>query len=205
MKRVKLMVDQLAITMDGRRLFAPLTFEVTMGERVALVGPSGVGKSTALRALADLVPFEGDVRLDPPVASRPSFRRTVTYVSQAPIMWSGTVETNLAQSFLYTSASEVFDRSRATSELSALGLDISLDRDAASLSGGEQQRVQLVRALLVNPCFLLLDEPTSALDEVSARRVTDRVEAFEGGVVLVSHDLAWARDMASRVINVSPA
>jgi ABC-type multidrug transport system fused ATPase/permease subunit len=173
---------------------------VRPGEVVALTGTSGAGKSTLLRACVRLVDLAAgtvrldgtDVReLDPRV-----LRRRVGLVAQHPVMLPGTVADNLAYGLDGLAGG---DRDRA---LLASGLDASFaSRDAARLSGGEQARVGLARALTRRPEVLLLDEPAAALDAELAERVGERLRALatEGlAVCLTSHDRAVVTGWADR-------
>jgi putative ABC transport system ATP-binding protein len=171
-----------------------------------VAGPSGCGKSTMLRLLNRLadpdsgrVIYEGeDVREREPLA----LRREVALVPQLPALIDGSVHDNVA--YGPRLAGHSFD-ARACLELS--GLDPGfVDRDAARLSVGEQQRVMLARALALQPRVLLLDEPTSALDqkardavEATLRRLRSRTAI---STVLVTHDMDQARRLAHYVVRL---
>jgi putative ABC transport system ATP-binding protein len=171
-----------------------------------VAGPSGCGKSTLLRLLNRLVDpdsgrvmYEGEeVREREPLA----LRREVALVPQLPALIDGSVHDNVA--YGPRLAGHSFD-ARACLELS--GLDSGfVDRDAAKLSVGEQQRVMLARALALQPRVLLLDEPTSALDqkardavEATLRRLRSRTAI---SMVLVTHDMDQARRLADYVVRL---
>jgi putative ABC transport system ATP-binding protein len=151
---------------------------VERGGALTLVGPSGSGKSTLLRCLnrlveptAGTVRFEGrDIRsLDPR-----DLRRRAALVMQTPVLFEGTVRDNLRLRPADTPGD--FSDARLEGGLAEVGLDPAvLNRDAATLSGGEKQRVTIARALLRNPQVLLLDEPTSALDPPNVTRVVETI------------------------------
>ena len=174
----------------GELRLTDLALRVSGAERVALVGRSGSGKTSVLRALAWLdAPEAGELELNgcsPPELGAPTWRRQVSYVAQRASFFGGTVAEELARPFGYALSDRAFPREEAEERLQALGLEGAMDRPIRTLSEGERQRVSLVRALLVEPAILLLDEPTSALDIASR----DAVEAsLEGrALVLVSHD-----------------
>ncbi len=180
---------------DGTALLEGVSFEVPAGGAVRLLGRSGLGKTTLLRALAALHPAEGTLSLGsegPGDLGTPRWRRRVTLVAQRPRLFVGDVETNLRRPFAYASAATRYDHERAGAMLGALELpqDV-MSREARTLSVGQQQRVCLVRGLLHRPAFALLDEPTSALDPESREAVAAllREERAAGlGLVLVSHD-----------------
>jgi putative ABC transport system ATP-binding protein len=167
---------------------------VERGDALVLVGPSGSGKSTLLRCLNRLVePTAGRVRfdgrdirsLDPR-----ELRRHAALVMQTPVLFEGSVRGNLLVRPPGTSGD--FSPGRLASALVDVGLDPELlDRDAATLSGGEKQRVTIARALLGDPQALLLDEPTSALDPPNVALVAETVsrlrERYRLTIVAVTH------------------
>lgn len=172
----------------------------------AIVGPSGVGKSTLLRLLNRLAdPDRGEIayRDKPLDAYEPlALRREVALVPQLPALLPGTVESNLRY------AAELAGEPLEVDEtLRRAGLDPSFaERDVARLSVGEQQRAMLARALAQRPAVLLLDEPTSALDHASRDAVEAtlaRLERESGlSLILVSHDPEQARRLGDRVLEM---
>jgi len=151
---------------------------VERGGSLILVGPSGSGKSTLLRCLnrlaeptAGTVRFDGrDIRsLDPR-----DLRRRAALVMQTPVLFEGTVQDNLRIRPAGTPGD--FSDERLAQALTEVGLETGfLERDAATLSGGEKQRVTIARALLRDPQALLLDEPTSALDPPNVALVVETI------------------------------
>ena len=193
-------VDHLSLAYPGRRgqpsaeILHDISFTVERGHALTLVGPSGSGKSTLLRCLNRLVEptsgtvhFEGrDIRAFDPR----ELRRRVALVMQTPVLFEGTVRENLRVRPGDAPGDFSADRLRAT--LAEVGLEPEfLGRDAATLSGGEKQRVTIARALLRDPQGLLLDEPTSALDPPNALLVIEtvsRLRAARGlSIVAVTH------------------
>ncbi|MGC1331876.1 ABC transporter ATP-binding protein [Pseudomonas sp.] len=188
-------------------LLHPLAFTLAPGDRVAITGPSGSGKSVLLRALALLdAPHGGEVRWQgTPVATAqiPTYRSQVCYIAQKPAVIDGSVEDNLRYPYsLNVHAKARFERDTVVQLLTKAGKPAGfLDKQASELSGGESQVMALVRALQLNPQVLLLDEPTAALDPASARQVEDLVDAwFNPGraLIWVSHDPAQAERVSNR-------
>ncbi|SFI34122.1 putative ABC transport system ATP-binding protein [Paenibacillus sp. UNC496MF] len=190
----------------GRTLFADVSADIEEPQSVALLAPSGQGKSTLLRLLALLdEPSGGEVRLDgkPSAGWHPqAWRRRAAYVAQQAVMLPGTIAHNVgAFSRLHGAP---FDRDRAAKLMDAAGLAATdWEKDAAELSGGEKQRVALVRSLMARPAVLLLDEATASLDEHSKLAVegllADALAAERTTLVWVTHDLEQARRVGSRV------
>jgi putative ABC transport system ATP-binding protein len=207
-----LQIENLAVAAGGKRLLHAIGFDLAANEFLAVTGPSGVGKSTLLRAIAGLDdPAEGQVLLHgqtPASHGWPAFRRRIVFMHQRPVMLAGSVRENLQHPLRFHSVDRAFDDGEAKRLLGRLGLHTShLDQEANTLSVGEQQRISLVRALLIGPEVLLLDEPTSALDELS-REALERVlheDLKQRGcaAILVTHDRAQAARLCDREIRLA--
>lgn len=195
-----------------RWLFRDLSLTIATGERLAIVGPTGSGKTLLLRALALLDPLdEGEILWKGapiPAAAVPEFRRQVIYLHQRPALFPGTVEGNLRSPFaLKVHRRSRFDRDLVVRLLGHVGRDESfLERRQQELSGGERQIVALLRAIQLSPTFLLLDEPTAALDEETTRTIEALVETWQSAVederalVWVSHNLGQVQRVAERIV-----
>jgi osmoprotectant transport system ATP-binding protein len=200
---------QVTKRFGGVAAVGPVSLEVSPGETVALLGPSGSGKSTLLRlALGLLRPDAGEVRVlgasigpDDHAA-----RRRMGYVVQGGGLFPHlTAEGNaaLVPRHLGWPAARVRTRLAELAALARLPAG-ALERHPRALSGGQAQRVSLVRALMLDPPLLLLDEPLGALDPITrAELQADLRAAFRAvakTVVLVTHDLAEAAFLADRLV-----
>ena len=184
-----------------RHLAAPgiavAALEVAGGECVAVMGPSGAGKTRLLRAITDLDPNAGEISVggvDRAAVSGPAWRRLVGYVPAESGWWADRVGAHFAEP----------RRSQPLLAEMRLPADV-LEWPTARLSSGERQRLALARALLLDPRALLLDEPTAALDE-DTKEIVEAIlnRRLEAGaaILMVTHDPAQARRLAARVLRV---
>ncbi|WP_174298168.1 ABC transporter ATP-binding protein [Sphingomonas bacterium] len=195
-----------------RRLFAGLDLSVRPGELVALLGESGVGKSTLLNILAGLDdPDAGEVRIDGTLLgplgedARTRLRRTrIGFVFQAfHILPYLTVAQNVALPLALIAPDADAAKARAGEMLAAVGLGDRGQGYARDLSGGELQRVAIARALVHRPALILADEPTGNLDPETAARVlalfAKATRAGGAAAVMVTHSAATA-GVADRIL-----
>jgi len=182
------------------------------GEKVAIVGPSGTGKSTALQVLLRLLdPAQGRVLLDGHdlmTLRRKDVRENVAVVLQEPVLFAGTVRDNvrLGRPGADDAAVEAAVRAVGAHEfVEAMpdGYDTVLAERGSSLSGGQRQRLAIARALLRDPGLLLLDEPTTGLDAASSTTVLDALDRLAEGrtTLLVTHDPSLL-DRCDRVVEL---
>jgi len=178
-------------------LFAPVSLSVAAGETVALVGRSGLGKSTLLSAIAGLSPLlsgaiaSNDVDLgDLP---EPTLRAHLGVLPQSTRLLSGTLRSNLTLAAPEAGDAEMLAVLRMLGLDPILeargGLDMILGEGGSGLSGGEARRVALARVLLRHPSILLMDEPTEGLDAESATRVLDAVRRYlpDAAILMTTH------------------
>ena len=187
-------------------LVRDVSFELRRAEILAVVGPSGSGKSSLLRLLNRLdEPKSGTVYLegvDYRTMAPRELRRKVGMVIQRAFLFPGTVADNVR--FGPEQRGEALGSQRVDELLRQVGLTDYAQRDVSNLSGGEAQRVSLARALANDPTVLLLDEPTSALDEASKLTVESLilsvVRQAQLTCVIVTHDRQQAQRFAERVL-----
>ena len=192
---------------EGNALLDSVSLSVAAGERWAVTGDSGAGKTLLLRSLALLDPIGGEISWKRRVVAHgdvPEYRSHVVYLSQAAAMATGTVEDNLRIPFALKRYADLFyDGDAIAVQLDQLSKRNGfLQRRDSELSGGERQIVALLRVLQLHPSVLLLDEATAALDPVTELVVEALVAEWqaaasdERAVVWVSHDEAQRRRVA---------
>ncbi|HMA13316.1 MAG TPA: ATP-binding cassette domain-containing protein [Kiloniellaceae bacterium] len=195
--------DDVRFEVGGKALVDGLSLTLAAGARTVVMGPNGAGKSLFLRLLAGLLqPTAGRITYGGRAADAAALRR-VAVVFQRPVMLRRSVAANLRHA-LATYGVPRAERARRIAELLALaGLQHLADRPARVLSGGEQQRLAMVRALGAEPELLLLDEATASLDPQATAAIEDLIgQAAAKGVkiVMVTHDRGQARRLADEVL-----
>ncbi len=187
-----------------------VSIRIAPGERVAIVGPSGAGKTTILQLLLRFYdPERGTIRLDGvPIGKMrlTDLRRQLALVPQEPVIFADTVRANILYSRLDASAGEVEHAARAAAAhdfIMALpeGYDTWLGERGVLLSGGQKQRLAIARAILRDAPVLLLDEATSSLDAESERAVQQAVDRLSRGrtTLVIAHRLATVK-RADRIL-----
>ncbi|MCU0236790.1 MAG: ABC transporter ATP-binding protein [Acidobacteria bacterium] len=192
----------------GRAILAGVDLEFSPGVVNVILGPNGAGKSTLLRLLGLLDrPGSGDIVYDGRWlsamngAERVALRRRCGFVFQAPLLLAASVEANLR--FGARLRSLAVDDEALRRALAATGLAGKKKQEARLLSGGEKQRLQLARVMLLDPDLYLLDEPTANLDPLSVKNIEAAIArlAREGKtVILATHNLMQARLLAGRIV-----
>ncbi|WP_120506945.1 heme ABC transporter permease/ATP-binding protein CydD [Rahnella bruchi] len=204
-KAVSLEARDLVIqSPQGKTLAGPLTFSIPAGQRIAIVGLSGAGKSSLLNALLGFLPYQGSVTVSGKELKslrNDQWRQQLSWVGQNPHLPEQTLRTNILLNQPDVSDEQLqsaLERAYVNEflPLLPLGLETELGDGAARLSIGQAQRVAVARALL-SPCsLLLLDEPTASLDAHSEKRVMSALsDASEAQTsLLVTHQLEDTRD-----------
>lgn len=208
----------LSATQIGRKIgnfwvWQHLDFELFPGDRLAIIGPSGVGKSLLLRAIAALdalqagqLTYQGQ-----PLSafSIPEYRSRIIYLHQRPALLEGTVELNLQQIFkLAIHRSKVYSQEKILEYLLPLGRHSKfLHHSVDNLSGGEAQMVACLRALQLSPQVLLLDEPTASMDEDTAQQIEILVNQWQRGdpsrcCIWTSHNMNQLQRVTDRSLTL---
>ena len=209
MAKVKLQVEHLhtVFTRDGKStpVLEDISLEVADGEFVCLLGPSGCGKSTLLSTMAGfLSPTSGEVKIDGEVVRGPDPRRIFVFQERGVFPWL-TVEGNIAFGLFHLTRPE--RQQRVAHYIKMVGLEGFEKAYPPALSGGMKQRLEVARALAVNPDMLFLDEPFGALDSITRLIMRGELlriwEAERKTIIFVTHDIDEAVQLADRVVVMS--
>ncbi len=203
----KLSIRDLKLNRGGKTVLRDINLEVATGELLVIIGPSGSGKSSLLRCINRLNDIaSGSILLDGqsihelPVTE---LRCKVGMIFQKTAAFEGSVAENIAF------GAALHDRTISRAQILDLMRQVSLeaqlsDQAASAISGGQEQRLAIARALALDPSLLLLDEPTSSLDPIATGRVEDSLlqlrKATNLTMIWVSHSIEQARRIGSRVL-----
>ena len=201
-----LRLRDLSVTRRGNKVLDGIALDIAPGEFIGLIGPNGAGKTSLLRAALGLLAHQGHSSLaaEPP----PDRARMAAFMPQGrQIAWPLTVERLVALGRIPHGAAPgdraAVDRAAVDRAIAALGLDPLRHRPATQLSGGEQARALIARALAQEPPLLIADEPIAGLDpaaQIGVMRVF-AARAAQGGAVIASlHDLGLAARHCSRLV-----
>jgi tungstate transport system ATP-binding protein len=198
----------VTVTAGGVTILDRLTLTVASGAPTVLIGPNGSGKTTLMRAAMELMPLTqgtiqwGGRNWGGTDSNRAALaRRAILF--QRPVMLRRSAAANLQYAMASAGVPRAQQRSRATELLALVGLSGLGERPARRLSGGEQQRLALARALARDPAVLFLDEPTASLDPAATKAIEDVVRAVAARgvkIVMSTHDLGQARRIAGDVV-----
>jgi tungstate transport system ATP-binding protein len=193
--------DDVTYGAGGITILDRVSLTLAAGAPTLVIGSNGSGKTTMLRmAMGLLSPASGRVTWDG-VADRPPLRRAIVF--QRPIMLRRSAGENIRYALKAAHIAADQRPARIDELLALVGLERMAQRPARRLSGGEQQRLALARALARDPAVLFLDEPTASLDPAATKSVEDiiRVASARGiKVVMTTHDLGEARRLAGDIV-----
>lgn len=207
-------ISNLSKAFGDNQVLKDINFDVSPGEIIVIIGPSGTGKSTLLRCLNFLeTPDEGQIEIDGlmvdanTASSRDinELRKKSTFVFQNYALFANkTAQENIAEG-LITVWKQPKEKAMATAlaTLNEVGLGDKKDQYPSSLSGGQQQRVGIGRAMAAHSSVILFDEPTSALDPEwvdEVLGVMKRLAEKKQTMIVVTHEMQFAREVADKVL-----
>jgi tungstate transport system ATP-binding protein len=196
-----ILLDDVSVAVRGVTIIDRISLALTPGPPTVLIGPNGAGKTTLIRLAMGLVaPARGHVSWGGRENVAPTHR---AIVFQRPVMLRRSAAGNLRYALAAAGVPRAERQARVGELLALVGLDGVAERPARKLSGGEQQRLALARALAKEPQVLFLDEPTASLDPAATKAVEDVIGAVAMRgikVVMATHDLGEARRLAGEVV-----
>jgi tungstate transport system ATP-binding protein len=193
--------EDVSIATGSVTLLDRISLSFSFGTPTVLIGPNGSGKTTLLRAAMGLI-SQSRGRITWGGRERaPPTRRAIVF--QRPVMLRRSVAGNVRYALTGTNLARAHHPARIHDLLAMVGLEHLGSRPARRLSGGEQQRLALARALVRDPAVLFLDEPTASLDPAATKAIEDIVRTVAGNgikVVMATHDLGEARRLAGDIV-----
>jgi tungstate transport system ATP-binding protein len=196
-----IVLEDAAVVVGHLTILNHIALTFAAGAPTVLVGPNGCGKTTLLRlAMGLLTPTRGHVTWGGRIDAA-STRRAIVF--QRPVMLRRSAEGNIRYALKAAGIAHSARAARAAELLALVGLSELGERPARKLSGGEQQRLALARALAKEPEVLFLDEPTASLDPAASKAIEDVIRAVTARgikVVMATHDLGSARRLAGDVV-----
>ena len=191
-------INELVKSYDGKRVVAGVCMRVKRGEVVGLLGPNGAGKTTTFYMIVGILrPDSGDIIFDGnDITGLAMYRRArngIGYLSQEPSIFRKlTVEENIMAVLETLNLPRQVRSNRLKELLEELGISYLAKKKAYMLSGGERRRLEITRALVTNPLFILLDEPFSGIDPIAVSDAQDIINELKGkglGILLTDHNV----------------
>jgi len=207
-----LIAEAVAQSYSGRRVVNGVNIEVKGGEIVGLLGPNGAGKTTTFHIMVGLVqPDEGKVLLnDQDLTGAPIYERARAGISYLPqessVFRRLTVEDNLFAILQTLDLSSAQQQERCQALMEMLGVDHLADHKAFTLSGGERRRVEIARALVLSPYFVLLDEPFTGVDPIAVaeiQKIIRRLIVSGIGILITDHNVRETLGICDRAYILS--
>lgn len=207
-----LIAEAVAKSYGGRRVVNGVNIEVKGGEIVGLLGPNGAGKTTTFHIMVGLVqPDEGKVLLnDHDLTGAPIYERARAGISYLPqessVFRRLTVEDNLFAILQTLDLSGAQQQERCQALMEMLGVDHLADHKAFTLSGGERRRVEIARALVLSPYFVLLDEPFTGVDPIAVaeiQKIIRRLIVSGIGILITDHNVRETLGICDRAYILS--
>lgn len=193
--------SEVQINSGAVKVLDRISVTIASGAPTVVIGPNGSGKTTFLRAAMGLIPVSSGMITWGALEQSPPTQRAIVF--QRPVMLRRSAADNIRYG-LEVAGVLCTDRDRRVAELlSLVGLSGFERRPARRLSGGEQQRLALARALARKPAVLFLDEPTASLDPAATKAIEDIVRNVSAGgvkVVMATHDLGEAKRLAGEIV-----
>ncbi|MDO4445197.1 MAG: ABC transporter ATP-binding protein [Bacillota bacterium] len=209
-KEIKLSVQKVNKTYDGKKVLNDISFEVQKGEFLAILGLSGCGKTTLLRILIGLEKQDNGIILkdQQDISDLSPDKRGMGIIFQNYALFPNmTVLENVSYALKLNKKTAKSAEKIAKETLDQLGMGEFLKRKPAQLSGGQQQRVAIARTLALNPDILLLDEPISALDvtnrEIMKKELKEIQKKFHSTMIFITHEQEEAFYLADRIMVMS--
>lgn len=199
-------IKDLFYKVKDKEILKNINLEIEAGQYITFIGPSGSGKSTLMRIIASMITAtSGEIIFDGESLSSydpTTYRQRVSYAFQQPTLFGKTVKDNLEFPFLVRG--EEFDSKKTISALEMVNLDESyIDKSVNDISGGEKQRIALLRNLLFRPEILITDEVTTGLDtenkEIVHKMLTRFNEEENMTILRVTHDESEIENSAKKI------
>jgi cobalt/nickel transport system ATP-binding protein len=191
----------------GAGVLSGVSFAVAQGERVALLGLNGSGKTTFLKSLVGLVPHEGEIRIAGTVLARGSLstiREQIGFLFNVPedqLLFPKVID-DVAFALVRQGRSRGEASAKAAETLEALGIGHLADASVHHLSHGQTQRVALAGALVTTPGLLLLDEPSAGLDPPAKQGLAHLLAGLDAAMLIATHDIVFAKKVCDRFLHL---
>ncbi len=212
-----LTIKNLSLKFDEKNIFENINLQIQKNKITAITGPSGIGKTSLLLCLNQMIRYEEDFKVSGEILydfknkiqdinslredNLPLLRKEILYVPQHPDVLPFSIYENLA---FFAKIHKIKDiKTKIIQVLKKVYLyeevKDKLDLDASLLSGGQQQRLILARAFLLNPKVLLLDEPTASLNEELALKIEEMLKKEDKTIVIISHFISQVKNLADKI------